>query len=203
MKCKINVADKDLVFRIAQRLYGNEIDKITASFYRNAAPGKIWWKKWDKYSFDKKLLRYITRKYGVNVDIAEVYEKTVADYIRVYVQQDFMKEAYGYTYSSGKGVFKEYGNVLFYAKPDNSGKYDFEEFLDYWIYVVLCPKLKKWNKKSKKSKEQLTQRWSTLYDVINHYDSCVSKEDAKTLLVDCLKKANINFKEITDYEIIF
>lgn len=203
MKAKYVSADKDLVFRVAMRLYENEIDKITAGFYRNACPGKIWWEKWDKEKFEKRLTRHIMKKFEIDINIGEVYEKVLEGHTRLYVQQDFMKEPYGYTYSCGKGPFKDYGNVIFYAKPDCDGKYDFKEFLDYWAYSVLSHKHAKWAKNAGRHKEKFSQRWSTLYDVIHHYDHTVSREQAKEMLDECLVARKIYAREITDYEIIF
>lgn len=190
-------------YEIAHRFYEKELDRVVSNLHQNATAGIIRWKKWNKERFDKNLKKHFKREYSVNIDPALVYEQVVLEYPKIYVQQDFMEETYGYTYSCKGGEFKDYGNVIFYATPIYNGKYNFEEFLDYWIFTILRPKYNKWLKKEWIGKKELSQRWYPLRDVILHYDKNLSKEDAKDMLAKCLKARKIKAKEITDYEIIF
>lgn len=190
-------------YEIAHKFYENELDRVISKIHENSQAGIIRWEKWNKERFDRNLIKYFKNEQGVNINAQLVYEEVVAEYPRVFVQQDFMEETYGYTYTCKGGYFKDYGNVIFYARPTSDGKYDFEEFFDYWIFTILRPKYNKWIKRGWLGRKELSQRWYPLRDVVMHYDNTLSKEDVKDIPVRCLKARHIVFKEITDFEIIW
>ena len=190
-------------YKMAHGFYENELDRVVSSLHQNAMPGTIRWKKWDKEKFDKYLKTFFKKIYLVNINPELVYAQVILEYPLIYVQQDFMEEVYGYTYSSKGGIFKDYGNIVFHAIPAYGGNYHFEEFLYYWIFKILRPKYQKWVKSGKINKTEISHRWYPLCDVILHYDNSLSKEDVKVMLTKCLKACKIKVKEITDYEIIF
>lgn len=190
-------------YEIAHKFYENELDRVISKLHENSQAGIIRWEKWNRERFEKNLVKYMKREFNVNINAQLVYEEVVAEYPRVYIQQDFMEETYGYTYSCHSGYYKDYGNAIFHATPTHNGKYDFEEFFDYWIFTILRPKYNKWLKKGWLGRKELSQRWYPLRDVVMHYDNTLSKEDVKNILVSCLKARHIVFKEITDFEIIW
>lgn len=194
---------KQKLEQLAYEEYASEFEKVVKRVFDKTNSGKIRWEKWDKERFETNLIRHYKKCWKIDINVDQIYNQVLSEYVRVYVQQDFMKELYGFTYSSGKGDFKDYGTVLFFGIPDYHGNYDFVEFLSYWVFSVLKPKYRKWVKSKKINKEEISQRWSPLYDAIKYFDNDVSKSEIKKVLVDILGLYGIKFNRITDYQIFF
>lgn len=200
---RYNQFEEERVKKLAYEEYACEFEKVIDTVFDKVSSGKIRWEKWDKEQFETGLTKRYKRNWKTDIDTAEIYNGVLSEYVRVYVQQDFMKELYGYTYSSGKGNFKDYGTVLFFAIPGDDGNYDILDFLSYWVLTVLKPKYNKWVKSQKIGKEEISQRWRPLYDVIKFYNNKISKEEVEENLICSLKLHDIKFDKITDYEIFF
>ena len=200
---RYNQFEEERVKKLAYEEYACELEKVIDTVFDKVSSGKIRWEKWDKEQFEISLAKRYKRNWKIELDVTEIYNRVLSEYVRVYVQQDFMKELYGYTYSSGKGDFKDYGTVLFFAIPGDDGNYDILDFLSYWVLTVLKPKYNKWVKSQKIGKEEIFQRWRPLYDVIKFYNNKISKEEVEENLICSLKLHDIKFDKITDYQICF
>jgi len=171
---------------------------------KNTPNGRISWCNFDKERFEKELSKAIKKIYRKKVNLNELWREVIND-PELYVQQDFLENAYGHKFRM-HGKYRDYGFVVFYGKTLGANSCCSLELIEKWFVDVLLKNYKKAKSRYNFASNEpfsFSQRWRPICEAAMHFDNKLSKENVKNHIIVLSKLSKVNIKYIGEYEITF